>query len=83
MHLGTRCGNDHWVIDWRGSDRSAYLGEGDEVEHETKRDDRKRTYSSSSCIAFQTGGGDGGGGGGGGNGDGGGGGWFPSWLSVL
>ena len=52
----------HRKVHGDGTDRSAYLEEGQEVEFETEWDDRKGKYSCSSCTGFKTGGGDGGGG---------------------
>merc|ERR1712039_282852 len=48
-----------------GTDRSAYLDEGDKVTYEVEWDDRKGKYAVSQCDDFKTGGGGGGGGGGG------------------
>merc|ERR1712060_208583 len=60
----------HRKVHGDGTDRTAYLEEGDEVEYETEWDDRKGKYSCSSCTGFKTGGNNGGGKwGGGGGGD--------------
>merc|ERR1712060_104725 len=59
----------HRKVHGDGTDRTAYLEEGDEVEYETEWDDRKGKYSCSSCTGFKTGGNTGGGKWGGGGGD--------------
>merc|ERR1711862_24805 len=59
----------HRSVHGDGSDRSAYLEEGDKVEFESEWNDRKGKYSCTSCTGFKTGGGGGGGGCWGGGGD--------------
>merc|ERR1712228_1119201 len=60
----------HRKVHGDGTDRSAYLEEGDEVEYEVEYDDRKGKYAATSCTGFKTGGGGGGGSGWGGGGGG-------------
>eukprot|EP00746_Dinoflagellata_sp_MGD_P125258 gnl/MRDRNA2_/MRDRNA2_59991_c0_seq1.p2 gnl/MRDRNA2_/MRDRNA2_59991_c0~~gnl/MRDRNA2_/MRDRNA2_59991_c0_seq1.p2 ORF type:complete len:105 (+),score=42.43 gnl/MRDRNA2_/MRDRNA2_59991_c0_seq1:89-403(+) len=56
-----------------GSDRTAYLEEGQQVQYEVEWNDQKGKYSASWCDGFKSGGGGGDGGyGGGGGGKGGG-----------
>ena len=53
----------HRKVHGDGSDRSAYLEQGDTVTYEVEWDDRKGKYSASSCTGFKSSGGGGGGGG--------------------
>ena len=54
----------HRKLHGDGTDRSAYLEEGDKVEFEKEWDDKKGKWAACSCTGFKTGGGGVGGGGG-------------------